>query len=197
MACSAQGMHAEPATLNSPEPEALIFSQTVESLFRALGPLDESARQRFVALGVDPLKPLDPAYPVEQWLDIMRVGAEVFAPGLAFSEALQLLAHRFVDAYSLTLVGKAMLVGMRLLGPRRTLERLARNLKTGSTFFQTKVEPLGGNAFALWINRVTWPAWYFGLIERGLFHAGAREISVSLMTHDGPGRGATFLIKWA
>ncbi len=177
--------------------QAFIFSQTVDGLLRALGPLDAAATARFQALGVDPQRPLLPAYPVEQWLEVMRLGAEIHAPGQPFEEALHSLGRHFVDGYGTTMIGKALLIGMRILGPKRTLERLARQLATGSTFFETRVAQFAPEEWSLWINRVTWPAWYFGLIERGLEHAGAKDVRVSLLTHDGPGLGATMLVKWS
>ncbi len=176
---------------------ALVFSQTVDGLFRALRPLSQSAKDRFRALGVDPDQRLDPAYPVEQWLKMMQLGVELFAPGRPFEEGIYALGRRFVDGYGETMVGKAMLVGMRLLGPERTLARFSRNLKTGSTFFESTVTPRGAGCWELWINRVTWPGWYFGLVEGGLTHAGARGVKVSLLSHEGPGLGARLLVSWA
>jgi uncharacterized protein (TIGR02265 family) len=176
---------------------ALIFSQTVEGLLRALGPLSEPSKARFRDLGVDPDGPLAPAYPVEQWLELMKLGVEVMTPELPFEEGLVLLGRRFVDGYGLTLMGKAMLMAMRLFGPQRTLARFSRNLSTGSNFFESKVSQFAPGQWALWINRVTWPGWYYGIIARGLEHAGASEVKVSLLSHEGEGLAACLLVSWS
>ena len=187
-----------PTSRASPAPGSqLIFSQTVEGLLRALGPLDDAAAERFRALGLEPHAPLAPAYPVDQWLSFMKLGVELKTPELPFDEGLVLLGRSFVDAYGTTLMGKAMLMGMRLLGPRKTLERFSRNLSTGSNFFESKVTLHAPGQWALWINRVTWPGWYFGIIGRGLEHAGASDVRVSLLSHEGEGLAATLRVTWA
>jgi uncharacterized protein (TIGR02265 family) len=178
-------------------PEALIFSQTVEGLFRSLGPLSERVKARFRAVGVDPDRPLAPAYPVEQWLQVMKVGVEVTTPDLPFEVGLELLGRRFVDGYGATLMGKAMLMAMRVFGPKRTLERFSRNLSTGSNFFASEVIQVAPGQCSLWINRVTWPGWYFGIIARGLEHAGASDVKVSLVSHEGEGQAAWLLVSWS
>lgn len=174
----------------------LIFSQTVEGLLRAMGPLGAADKAPFRAVGLDLDRPLAPAYPVHQWLDVMRAAAGVAHPGVPLDDAMYLLGRGFVEGYGQTMIGRAMLVGMRLLGPRRTLERFARQLSTGSSFFKSQLLDVGPGDCALWINRVTWPGWYFGLIERGLEHAGAHDVKASLLAHEAPGRAACLRVTW-
>ncbi len=175
----------------------MVFAQTVEGLLRALGPMDEPDRARFRAIGFDPAQPLEPAYPVEQYVAMQRVAVEVFAPEVPFAVGIEALGRRFVDGYAETFMGKAVLVGLRLLGPKRALERLSRTLATGSTFFQTKLTEPGPGVWNLWINRVTFPGWYMGLIRRGLEHAGAKDIQLKVIDHLGPGLGLTLEVRWS
>lgn len=176
--------------------EALIFSQTVEGLFRALEPLSEANCARFRALGVDPRAPLSPAYPVEVWLTLMKAAVEVNEPEAPFDEALERLGRKFVDGYGETMLGKAMLAVLRVMGPTWALSRLRRTLSTGSNFFESQLVERGAGEVELWINRVTWPAWYLGLVARGLERAGARNVQVSLLAHEGPSKPVTLLVKW-
>ena len=176
--------------------QALIFSQTVEGLFRSLAPMNDEACARFRSLGVDPRLPLAPAYPVEQWLQVMRAAAELRHPQLPLSEAMHRLGRTFVDGYGETMIGKAMLAVLRVMGPRWALDRFRRNLSTGSNFFETSVTERGPREVEVWLNRVTWPEWYFGLVQRGLEYAGAKNVETSLVAHEGPGKGATILVKW-
>jgi uncharacterized protein (TIGR02265 family) len=183
-------------TSPDPQPPALIFSQTVEGLFRSLGPLSDEALERFRALGIDPEQPLAPAYPVDQWLQLMKAAAQVRFPSLPFEAAIEALGRGFVDGYGETMIGKAMLAMLRVMGPKWALARLRRSLSTGSNFFETTVVERGPREVEVSLNRCTWPEWYFGLITRGLEHAGAKNVSVSLLSHEGAAKGATLLVKW-
>ena len=174
-----------------------MFSQTVEGLLRALGPLDATDRERLKAIGFDPSLPLAPGYPVEKYVELQRVAVEIFAPEVPFSLGIETLGRRFVDAYGETLMGRAVLVALKLLGPRRALERLTRTLATGTSFFQTRLTEVQPGVFHLWINRVTWPGWYLGLLRRGLELAGAQEISLAVVEHVGPGLGLTLEVRWS
>lgn len=174
----------------------LVFSQTVEGLLRALGPLDAATKGRMQALGVDPDR-LEPAYPADQYVALQRLAVELFAPNQPFPVGIEALGRRFVDGYGETLMGRAVLAGLRLLGPVRALERLSRTLSTGSTFFKTKLEEVRPAVWRLWINRVTYPGWYVGLVQRGLEHAGAKKVEVRVVEHVGPGQGLTLEVTWA
>jgi uncharacterized protein (TIGR02265 family) len=177
-------------------PQALIFSQTVEGLFRALAPLSDEACARFRALGIDPKKPLAPAYPVDQWLKLMKAAAEVRDPHAPLGAALEALGRAFVDGYGETMIGKAMLAALRVMGPKWALTRLRRSLSTGSNFFESTAEQLGPGEVEVWLNRVTWPEWYFGILGRGLEHAGAKNVRVSLVSHDAVSKGAKLRVQW-
>lgn len=180
-----------------PEQRAeLVFAQTVEGLLRALGPLDDAAREKLRAVGIDPDRRLEPAYPVEQYVALQRAAVGIFAPHEPFEIGIEALGRRFVDGYGETLMGRAVLAGLRLLGPVRALQRLTRTLSTGSTFFKTSLEEARPGTWRLWINRVTWPGWYVGLVQRGLEHAGAREVAVTVIDHAGPGLGLTLEVTW-
>ena len=175
----------------------LVFAQTVEGLFRALGPLSHVDKARFRRAGIDPDLTLEPAYPASTYVELQRIAVDVFAPDLPFSLGIEALGARFVDGYGETLIGRAVLVGMKLLGPRRTLQRLTRTLTTGSTFFQTSLEEAAPGVWRLWINRVTYPGWYLGLLRRGLELAGARDVQLKVLEHVGPGLGLTLEVRWS
>jgi uncharacterized protein (TIGR02265 family) len=174
----------------------LVFSQKVEGLLRAVGPLDANAKQKFRAIGFDPDLRLEPAYPVEKYVEMQKVAVDVFAPSAPFDASIETLGRRFVDGYGETIVGKAVLVTMRLLGPKRTLERLSRTLSTGSSFFETKLSEFSPGVWHLWLNRVTFPGWYVGLIRRGLELAGAKDVELKVLQHDGAGLGLTLEVRW-
>ncbi len=173
----------------------LVFSDAVDGLLRSVGPLDANARARFRAVGVDPDK-LEPAYPVALYVDLQVVAAELLAPGLPISLAMQTLGRRFLDSYGETLIGRGLLLGIKLLGPRRALARLERSLGTASNFLQSTLKEASPGVWHVWVSHVTWPDWYVGIISRGLEIAGADEPSVKIFSHEGPGRGLTLEVTW-
>lgn len=174
--------------------EKLIFAQTLEGLLRALGPLNEESRDRLRALGVDADRALLPAYPVEQFQAVMDYAAGLVAPGQPADVAMRLLGRRFMDAYKETMVGRALIGAMRVIGPWRTLERLHHKFRTGNNFSDTRLTRLGPTEAELWCNQVTRPGWYEGLVARGLELAGAKDVTVTLISNDDS--GGRFHVKW-
>jgi uncharacterized protein (TIGR02265 family) len=177
--------------------DEVVFTQTVEGLFRALGGLlDEPAKAKFRALGVDPDQRLMPAYPLALWVQMVELAAEIHAPQAPFEQAVEQLGRRFVNGYAQTLVGKALFTMMRILGPRRTLERMAKNFSTGANYAKTSLQETSVGVFELSLNRVTWPPWYCGMISAGLEAAGAKKVSVEVLEHQGRSQPARFKVWW-
>lgn len=176
-------------------PDKLIFAQTIEGLLRALGPkLDSRLAGALREAGVDPAAELKPAYPLSVFQQLIRLVGAAVAPG-APPDAQSFEAGRaFIDGYAQTMVGRAMLGMMRVIGPRRSLERLSRSFRTGNNFSETTLRELGNGEYELWVNQVTLPGWYRGIITAGLERAGARDVTVDLFTQtDSAG---TFRIRW-
>jgi uncharacterized protein (TIGR02265 family) len=172
-----------------------MFSQAVEGFVRALGDrLDDRAKDGLKAIGLDLRKPLEPAYPLDTWFAVMRFGARLIAPGLPEPEQLEQLGRRFIDGYEQTLVGRALLASMRVLGPRRTLERMSRNFRSGNNYTETRLEPKGPTDYELWFNQVRSTDFYRGMLEAGLTRTNAKALQVRLVTHDSA--GATFRVTW-
>jgi|APLak6261678615_1056124.scaffolds.fasta_scaffold01295_3 uncharacterized protein (TIGR02265 family) len=175
--------------------DSMVFSQAVEGLLRALGPrLDDAAKDKLKALGLDVRIRLEPAYSLAVWTEVMRYGSTLVAPGRPPGEQMFELGRRFIEGYSETIVGKAMLTALKVLGPRRTLERMNRNFRSGNNYTETKLEPKGPTDFTLWFSQVKEPEFYRGMLEAGVTRAGARNIEVKTIAHDSS--GATFSIRW-
>ncbi len=175
--------------------EPVVFSQAVEGLVRAMNHrLDESAKIKLAAHGLDVRVRLRPAYPLSVWAEVVRIGGALVAPGESHDAQMYELGRRFVEGYRETIVGKAMLAALKVLGPRRTLERMSRNFRSGNNYTQTTLEPRGPTAFTLWLNRVNEPEFYRGLLTAGLDHSGAAAVVVKLRACDS--NGAHFDIEW-
>ncbi|MFT3712481.1 MAG: DUF2378 family protein [Archangium sp.] len=186
--------------------EQLLFSQAAESLQRALGPLlTEQSKARFKELGVDFSKPLEPAYPLAAWRKVVNYAGELVAPHQPYDRQQFALGSRFITAYTDTVIGRATLGFMRLLGPRRTLERMAKTLRTGNNYSETKLTQLGPSLFELWCNHVQNPSFYRGMLQTGLEHTGLTGVQVTTAAMDrlpdaapvtSGDTGATFRISW-
>lgn len=174
--------------------EYLVFSQTIEGFLRALGSLNDQDRAALKQCGIDPDKALRPAYPLEEFLAALDWAGQRLAPNEPSIEQHRLLGRRFMDAYKQTLIGRAMVAGMAIIGPWRTLQRLTHNFRTGNNFSETSLERVGPTEARLWCNRTSRPGWYLGIIGRGLEQAGAKDVQVEVISHDAT--GGRFLVKW-
>lgn len=175
--------------------EALVFGPTFEALARALSlRLTPDAVTRFKAIGID-FEHLLPAYPFETWVKAMDLGSQLVMPNATEKERHLAMGRRMVDSYGESLVGKALLTAIRVIGPRRMLERMARNLRTANNYTETKVTAQADGSYELWCSKVASTAFYCGMLRRGVEVAGGKEPTVESTAHDG--NGATFRVRWS
>jgi uncharacterized protein (TIGR02265 family) len=173
----------------------VVFGTSVEALVRVLGPnLDEGVRQRFLDLGVNLERP-NPAYPYEQWIDALRLAMAIKWPGLEHEEATYRMGRAIFESYGQTVMGKALLQLVKVLGPRRALERMTRNLRTTNNYSETRLTVVGPNQYQLWVNKVAFPHYFRGLIEAGLEFGGARGLFVGIASASAQA-GVVFDLSW-
>lgn len=176
--------------------EKLIFLQTFEGLVRAYGTrFTPELLTNFKLYGFDPERLL-PAYPQKSFIEVVRLLGRALHPGLSEDDAIREVGRGFINGYEDTLVGRAMLAMIRIIGPRRTLERLTRQFRTGNNFSDTRLTQVSASEYQLWCNEVRLPGWYQGIVSRGLEVAGAKDVTVEFVNRDDSG-GGTFLIRWA
>lgn len=175
------------------EPERVVFLQAFESLARALGgALDSSLRARFKSeLGVD-FGRLHPAYPIATWNRAVRIAMQQLFPGDPGAE--RLVGARVVRSFAETTLGNALFVVLRLMGPRRALGRLTRNLRTSNNYSETAVKELTASSCEVWINQVDLPHFDAGVLEAGLVSAGAKQVTVEVLAADA--KGTTYRVAW-
>lgn len=176
--------------------EKLWFSQALEGLFvRGVGAdMTPALRQRLLELGIA-LTHLRPAYGIEVVARAIRAAGEELFPGQPEAQALRQVGALFMRGYAETLIGRAMVQFMRIIGPRRSLERMQANFRTGGNYVETRFTSLGPGIAEVWFNEVCGiPDFYAGIIARGGAFAGARELEV---TFEPPtGDGCTFRVEW-
>lgn len=129
---------------------------------------------------------LEPAYPAESWAFAVKlIGADLFPGEEPF------LQHRKLGAATVTrfsegLVGKAMFGLAKLMGARRSLERMTRNLRTGANFLETRLTVIDDKTQEFWINDVTdVPGFYAGLLSPGIELIPGWPDSIELKRRDG------------
>jgi uncharacterized protein (TIGR02265 family) len=186
--------------MSAPE-RPVVFGNSVEALLRVLQPvLTPALAARFRQLGVDLHHP-NPAYPYELWVEALRLAMATLYPDASHDEATYRLGRAIFETYGSTLLGKALLQLLRVVGPKRGLERMARNLRTTNNYSETRLVEHGAGHFELWVNRAAFPHYFRGLLEAGLEFAGARQVHVRLLRSGAeatpPDPSVTFELRWA
>jgi uncharacterized protein (TIGR02265 family) len=173
----------------------VVFANSYEALVRVLGNrLDASVYEKLLNLGVD-VRRLNPAYPYDLWVRSLEVAMEVLWPGKTKDQQAHSMGRAIFESYGQTVMGKALLRVIQVLGPKRALARMARNLRTTNNYSQTELRELGENEYELWVNRVAFPNYFVGVLEAGLGFAGATDLRVELVSYELEA-GAVFRLSW-
>ena len=175
----------------------VVFSHTVDGLFhQALSEkLTPAARERLKNAGLDLARALAPVYPQEQYHQWVRIAAEEVYPGLPPGEALQRVGEAVVVGYGTTLMGTAVLATVKLLGPRRTLERTTYNFRSATNYLETKLKQLTDTSYELVINETSGVPQYFGgIMLQSMRVARAKNARVEIARLEGG--ACTYRITW-
>lgn len=172
----------------------MVFEHTMLGLLEvAEGRLTPDGQRRLEALGVrtDAMLPAYPTAVYRQVLDLVR--EELFA--LVEAEAgYDAIGRAFFQRYERGLMGRAVLLAIRMLGARRMLDRMSRNFRTANNYTETRVTEHAAGDCEVWFNRVIEPHYYRGLLTEALSRTGAASHAVELQSH-GP-EGTVFRLRW-
>ena len=174
--------------------EKVVFGNCWDALASALGDrLDPSMQAALAEMGID-LKKLHAAYPHALWIRSLELAMERLSPGLPLDEATYRMGRAMYERYGQTIVGKALLQVLAVLGPRRALERLERNFRTTNNYSRTQLIQLAPNRYEVELSDVHFPHYYRGVLDAGL-ERSAKNPQVTLLSHepDGPAR---FAVSW-
>lgn len=176
--------------------ERLWFQSSVEGLFvRGVGAaMTKSLEGKLAATGIE-LARLLPAYPADLMTEAIRVTVAELYPDRTSAEGQRELGRVFMRGFGQTFIGAAMVQFMKVIGTRRTLERMQRNFRNGSNFIETRFTAIDEHTATLWFNDVSgMPEFYAGILEEGGRTTGTAGVSVTVI----PGAGAdcTFRITW-
>jgi uncharacterized protein (TIGR02265 family) len=189
-----------PAQLSAetvPLSERVVFLPTVQSLFSRLpaGALTPELTQAVRALGIDLDRPLLTAYPFAIWARVLEVTARTVYPKEAAQDAHRLLGQRLIEGYVETGIGRALFALLKLIGPRRTLQRTAKAFRNGNNYCEATVTEVSPTEFIVWMNEVgTVPTMIAGVLQAGLTQAGAISVAVRVVRVDSV--GMTYRVTW-
>jgi uncharacterized protein (TIGR02265 family) len=174
-----------------------VFAQAIEGLFFVglKGRITPSLKARLLQAGLDLSKGLEPAYTRPQWNEFIRITAEALWPGVPEQDAYRSLGHQLLNGYAETLVGKALLGMMRLIGPRRTLQRMTHNFRSGGNYNECKVTELSPTEALFWLNEpYLHPGYVQGILEVAMPLSGAKDVKIEVKSRDA--QGCTYYVSW-
>lgn len=176
--------------------ESLIFGNLVEALFlRALeGQVSPELGRALQGAGLD-LDRLLPAYPAAVWQRALEIAQVALYPNAGPDESMEILGQLVIQGYEQTRLGAAMLESVRLLGPKRALERLPRLLGSFRNSAESRLEQVAARDCQLWIGDTRDPAFMKGLLKGLLVAAGAQDCEVEALGMH-PDGGASFRVHW-
>jgi uncharacterized protein (TIGR02265 family) len=180
--------------MSNPPDQRVIFPAQAEGLLRGLGAdVSPALKARLKALELDPDKAFPPAWPAERlraWLD---AASEDIYGEFPRDEAHRRLGRRFIDGWQRTLIGAASAQFLKVIGPRRTLERLARAFRTSDNFSETAVTFPGDTVGMLTVKSQSLPHYIAGILDGGLAMVGVKgRVSIERVEGD----EMVFRVEW-
>ncbi|RKH60970.1 DUF2378 family protein [Corallococcus llansteffanensis] len=173
-----------------PPEQRQVYVQVVEGLLQhgLRGQVSPRLRERLRQAGVDLDRPLLPLYPVPLWTRCLHIVIEEVHPGVPREEAFRQLARAHVEGYGATLLGRAVMGVMRVLGPRRVVQRLPEVLRGTDNYTEAVLTERGPANHELHINSVVdAPGYVEALFEALLQVGGARSPRVTKVREDADG----------
>ncbi len=175
----------------------VVFDNTVDALFgRALGKkMTPRCRERLLAEGLDLSAKLKPFYPREQYYRFVNIAVEELFPGQPKDKAHYALGQAFIAGFNETLIGKAVISVVRMIGARRALERMTQNFRSSNNYMQTKLTQVSPGVHELWLSQTSGaPAYFEGVLFSSLSHTSAKNLKVERASYDGT--ACTLKISW-
>lgn len=176
--------------------EQLWFSVVIEGVFiKGLGDrMTPELKLSLKRAGLD-LDRLQPAYPlsvVKQAFDL--VIAQLF-PDMDRDAALLELGRTSLKGYTETLLGRALIQILKLIGVRRSLLRMHTSMRAGNNYLETFSTVIAPSCIDLKFSDVSgMPSFYQGILEEGGRLAHAKNLRVS--THSAAAPAHTFRVEW-
>jgi len=177
-----------------PVSQRVIFPVQAEGLLRGLDPdVKGTLKQRLQEAGLDPDRALPPGWPaskLKEWLDI--ASAELY-PSLPLDEAHRRIGRRFLDGWQRTVLGAASAQFLKVLGVKRTLERLSRAFRTGDNYTETAAEFPEERVAVLTVVSQQLPHYIAGILDGGLM---LLKVKGKVSIEQASGDTMSFRVEW-
>ncbi|MEW5739795.1 MAG: DUF2378 family protein [Myxococcota bacterium] len=176
--------------------EHLWYGPIIEAVFiKGLGPrLTPEVAALLREEGIDVDKVL-PGYPVKQVVKACHRILPVVFPTLKERDAMAELGALSTRGYNQTLLGKAAIGFLKLIGTRRALENLNKTLRAGNNYLVTQFTALDANKAKIRLSDASGiPDFYRGLFEEGGRLLNARGFTVVDELSTPPAH--EFVISW-
>jgi|APLak6261679142_1056127.scaffolds.fasta_scaffold00041_44 uncharacterized protein (TIGR02265 family) len=180
----------------SSKAERLWFSTVIDAVFiKGLGDkLTPALKADIKAVGID-LDKMQPAYPIEVVMKAFRVLIKQQYAGMTEEEAFHQLGLSSMRGYTETLLGKALIQILKLIGVRRSLLRMHTSMRSGNNYLETFSTVVASNCIELKFSDVSGiPSFYQGILEEGGRMAHAKNLKVTTAAEEPPGH--TFRVEW-
>lgn len=182
----------------SEKKEAIEFSQSVEGLFiKGLSShLTPDIRAQLRAAGLDLDKPLRPGYPAGEFHRWIEITARGLHPELPLAEGTRLVGRYAISGLEEGIIGKAMAAGLKLIGPKRALQRVDRIFKSNNNYQDASLMELSESGARVSLSNVFGLPWYYqGIFESAVAAIGAKHPKVEVAASPPP--GAVLNITWS
>ena len=178
-------------------PEQLEFARSVEGTFiKGLGPdLTPEVKAKLRLAGLDLDRQLQPAYPAEQFHKWVKMAALEVYQNEPEDDACRRVGFRTIAGLEDTVLGRALAAGLKLIGPKRSLQRLDRIFRNNNNYQQATVTELGDTAARVELSHVYGlPSFYQGVFEAAMKVTGAKSTRITVVSLTPP--GAVFQVDW-
>jgi uncharacterized protein (TIGR02265 family) len=175
--------------------ERLVFRSTVSSMLKVLG--NPIAPEHVVALqqaGIDPTRPLLVAYPLESFQKLLALAGKVRFPKLGPEERDYALGELFVVNFATSLIGGAVVAMARVLGPRRSTQRLTRSFRSVNNYSEAEAKELSANEMEVRCEPVLRPDYYLGVLQTAGRMSHGESYQVELSSYEN--ERAVFRVRW-
>ena len=160
----------------------------MESLLFALrGSHTPALKARLLASGLDVDHPPSGAVPATSWARWIDDAAAALYPDLAVDARHRRIGTLALDGFKDTTIGKALMGILKIIGPRRSMHRLARNYRTVNNFCEPEVVERAPNQFTVTFHdAIGMPEYWAGTLQAAAESIGAPEPRVAVVKHDPP-----------
>lgn len=167
----------------------VVFAQSVEGLFvKGLAKqMTPALREQLRAQGLDLDRPLAASYPAADFNRWVDTAARVLHPDLPHEQALREIGRSLIRGYGETLVGRALMSLLRMLGPRKAIERAEASWRSGTNFVEVRTELRGPSDVVLHFkDPYTSPHYVAGIVDGVAAVTRARDVQVEPLGHEPP-----------